>query len=155
MDKINGFKAAVSAVIALFTALWGWAGWLIFLWVLAMGLDYISGTAAAIKRGEWSSKVAREGLWHKLGEILAMLVAALLDIAIGVALPQIPGVPVTLEYTVFLVPLVCVWYILTEAGSVIENVGKMGAPIPAWLTKAIASLKDKVDKSAPNTEKAE
>lgn len=149
MDKINGFKAAVSAVIALFTALWGWAGWLIFLWVAAMGLDYISGTAAAIKRGEWSSTVAREGLWHKLGEILAMLVAALLDIAIGVVLPQIPGIPVTLEYTVFLVPLVCVWYILTEAGSVVENVGKMGAPIPGWLRKAIASLRDKVDKSAP------
>ena len=155
MDKINGFKAAVSAVIALFTALWGWAGWLIFLWVAAMGLDYISGTAAAIKRGEWSSTVAREGLWHKLGEILAMLVAALLDIAIGVVLPQIPGVPVTLEYTVFLVPLVFVWYILTEAGSVVENVGKMGAPIPAWLAKAIASLKDKVDKSAPKNEKHE
>lgn len=155
MDKINGFKAAVSAVFALFTALWGWAGWLIFLWVLAMGLDYISGTAAAIKRGEWSSTVAREGLWHKLGEILAMLVAALLDIAIGVVLPQIPGIPAGIEYTVFLVPLVCVWYILTEAGSVVENVGHMGAPIPGWLKKAIASLKDKVDKSAPNTEKAE
>ena len=155
MDKINGFKAAVSAVIALFTALWGWAGWLIFLWVLAMGLDYISGTAAAIKRGEWSSTVAREGLWHKLGEILAMLVAALLDIAIGVVLPQIPGIPAGIEYTVFLVPLVCVWYILTEAGSVVENVGHMGAPIPGWLKKAIASLKDKVDKSAPQNEKHE
>lgn len=149
MDKINGFKAAVSAVIALFTALWGWAGWLIFLWVAAMALDYISGTAAAVKRGEWSSTVAREGLWHKLGEILAMLVAALLDIAIGVVLPQIPGVPVTLEYTIFLVPLVCVWYILTEAGSVVENVGHMGAPIPGWLKKAISSLKDKVDNAAP------
>lgn len=149
MDKINGIKAAISAVIALFTALWGWAGWLIFLWVLAMALDYISGTAAAIKSGTWSSAVAREGLWHKLGEILAMLVAALLDIAIGVFLPQIPGIPVTLEYTVFLVPLVCVWYILTEAGSVVENVGKMGAPIPGWLAKAIASLRDKVDQSAP------
>lgn len=155
MDKINGFKAAVSAVIALFTALWGWAGWLIFLWVAAMGLDYISGTAAAIKRGEWSSKVAREGLWHKLGEILAILVAALLDVAIGVVLPQIPGITSAIEFTVFLVPLVCVWYILTEAGSVVENVGNMGAPIPGWLKKAIASLKDKVDKSSPNTEKAE
>lgn len=149
MDKINGIKAAISAVIALFTALWGWAGWLIFLWVLAMALDYISGTAAAIKRGEWSSTVAREGLWHKLGEILAMLVAALLDIAIGVVLPQIPGVPATIEYTVFLVPLVCVWYLLTEAGSVVENVGNMGAPIPGWLRKAIASLRDKVDQAAP------
>ena len=149
MDKINGFKAAISAVIALFTALWGWAGWLIFLWVLAMALDYISGTAAAIKSGTWSSAVAREGLWHKLGEILAMLVAALLDIAIGVVLPQIPGIPATIEYTVFLVPLVCVWYILTEAGSVIENVGKMGAHIPGWLRKAISSLRDKVDQSAP------
>lgn len=46
-----------------------------------------------------------------------------------------------------LAPLVVIWYILTEAGSIIENAGALGAPIPAWLTKMIAVLESKVDEA--------
>ena len=46
-----------------------------------------------------------------------------------------------------LCPLVVVWYILTEAGSIIENAGALGAPIPAWLTKMVASLGSSVDQA--------
>ena len=28
MDKVNDFKLAVTAVVALLTSLWGWFGWL-------------------------------------------------------------------------------------------------------------------------------
>lgn len=145
MEQVNKLKAGVSAGIALLTALWGWAGWLAVLWLAAMALDYASGTANAIMHGEWSSEKARKGLWHKLGEILAVLVGVLLDIAIGVVLPNIPGFPADFSYTVFLVPLICVWYIITEAGSIVENVGKMGGPVPAWLRKAIAWFGKKTD----------
>ena len=40
------------------------------------------------------------------------------------------------------------WYLLTEAGSIIENVGKMGAPIPSWLGFAVSILKKQVDNAA-------
>ena len=53
-------------------------------------------------------------------------------------------------YTVLLCPLVVIWYILTEAGSIIENAGALGAPIPAWLTKMIAALESKVDQAGDN-----
>ncbi|WP_343212834.1 phage holin family protein [Flavonifractor sp. An4] len=43
-----------------------------------------------------------------------------------------------------------IWYILTEAGSIIENAGALGAPIPAWLTKMIAALESKVDQAGDN-----
>ena len=36
-----------------------------------------------------------------------------------------------------------VWYILTEAGSIIENAGALGAKIPGFLRKAIEALNDK------------
>ncbi len=152
MDNVNHVKAVLSATLALLTAIWGWCGWLVLVWILAMALDYISGTAKAKKLGAWSSSVARDGLWHKTGEIISVLVALLLDVAIGVVLPNIPGLSVNIKYSFLLCPLVTVWYIITEAGSIIENVGEMGAPIPGWLKKAIAALRDTVDKTADGNE---
>lgn len=148
MEHINRFKAAVSAVAALLTALWGWCGWLVLVWTLAMGLDYVSGTMKAKRAGTWSSSVARDGLWHKASEVIAVLAALLLDVAIGVVLPNVPGLTVEITYSFLLCPLVTVWYIVTEVGSIVENVGEMGGPVPKWLRKAIAALKDKVDVAA-------
>ena len=38
-----------------------------------------------------------------------------------------------------------VWYLLNEALSITENAGRMGAPVPEWLSKYIAVLKNKID----------
>ena len=145
MEHINGFKAAVAAVLGGLTALWGWFGWLVLAWLLCMALDYGTGTAAALRAGEWSSKVARDGLWHKLGAVVAVLVAAILDGVLGLILDHIPALTLPFDYTVFLTVLVLVWYILTELGSIVENAGRLGAPLPAWLSKAIAALESGVD----------
>ena len=140
MEHINGFKAAVAAVLGGLTALWGWFGWLVLAWLLCMALDYGTGTAAALRAGEWSSKVARDGLWHKLGAVVAVLVAAILDGVIGLILANIPALEMPFQYEVFVSVLVLVWYIMTELGSIVENIGALGAPVPAWLRKAIAAL---------------
>ena len=145
MDHINGFKAAIAAVCAALTALWGWFGWVVVTWVVFMVIDYVTGSCAALRAGEWSSKSARDGIWHKLGSIVAVIVAALLDVVISRLLANVPGVELPFTYSVLLSPLVVIWYILTEAGSIIENAGALGAPIPAWLTKMIAVLESKVD----------
>ena len=145
MEHINAFKASIAAICAALTALWGWFGWVVFAWVVSMVIDYLTGSAAALRAGEWSSKAARDGIWHKVGGIVAVIVAALLDVVIGHLLANVPGVELPFTYTVFLSPLVVTWYILTEAGSIIENAGALGAPIPTWLTKMIAALESKVD----------
>ena len=44
-----------------------------------------------------------------------------------------------------LFPLVTAWYLLTELGSIVENAGKLGAPMPAFLKKAVAALRERVD----------
>ena len=118
MEHINGFKAAVAAVVGCLTALWGWFGWLVVAWVVCMLLDYGTGTAAALRAGEWSSKVARDGLWHKLGAVVAVLVAAILDGVIGLILANIPALELPFRYEVFASVLVLVWYIMTELGSI-------------------------------------
>ena len=145
MEQINGFKAALAALCAALTALWGWFGWVVVAWIGFMLIDYATGSAAALRAGEWSSKTARDGIWHKLGSVVAVIVAAILDTVIGHLLDNVPGVELPFTYTVLLCPLVVIWYILTEAGSIIENAGALGAPIPAWLSKMIAALEQKVD----------
>ena len=147
MESINAFKAAISAVLAALTALWGWFGWLVIAWIACMVIDYLTGSAAALRAGNWSSSAARDGLWHKLGAIVAVLVAGILDMVLGHLLGKVP-IALPFEYTVFLCPLVVIWYLLTEAGSIVENAGALGAPIPGWLKKTIEAFKDKVDETS-------
>lgn len=146
MDKVNAFKAAISALCAALTALWGWFGWLLLAWAACVAIDYLTGSAAACKAGEWASKDARAGLWHKAGELVAVLAAGILDLVVGHLLENIP-VTLPFAYTVLICPLVVTWYILTELGSIIENAGALGAPIPPWLARAVAALQDTVDEA--------
>ncbi len=145
-SKAQEIKAFLAAGVAFLTALWGWVGWIIFLLIAAIVLDYITGTAAAKATGEWTSKMAREGLWHKLGEIVALLVAALCDIAVQVVLNSAAADLLQgWTYGNYMTLLVAVWYIFTELGSIVENAGALGAPIPHWLKKGIALLQKKTE----------
>ena len=58
-----------------------------------------------------------------------------------------PGVAciAPVEYTVLLLPMVLVWYILTELGSILENAAAMGTPVPEFLIRILASAKEKVE----------
>ena len=145
-DKATQIRALITLALSFLTALWGWLGWAVALFVAAMAADYITGTWAARARGEWSSAAARQGLWHKLGEIAALLVAALCDIAVQVILHS-AAAPMLGELGErhYLTMIVAIWYTFTELGSVIENAGLLGAPIPAWLKKGIALLRDKAE----------
>ena len=145
-DKATQIRALITLVLSFLTALWGWLGWAIALFVVSMTADYITGTWAARARGEWSSAAARQGLWHKLGEIAALLVAALCDIAVQVLLHS-AAAPLMgdLGQEHYLTLIVSIWYTFTELGSVIENAGLLGAPIPGWLRKGIALLRDRTE----------
>ena len=143
-ERATEIKAAVAAIIAFLTSLWGWVGWAVWIWIACMAIDYISGSAAAKKDGTWASSVARAGLLHKLGEVFAVLVAALCDIALHV-LVNGAGVQIGVELPAMVTPVVLLWYILTELGSIAENAGKLGAPVPKWLQKSLAAYKDKID----------
>ena len=145
MEHINRIKAAAVGVLGCLTALWGWFGWVVLLYVACMAADYLSGTAAAMRRGEWSSKTARDGIWHKCGSIIVVLVAGAADALIGTLIEHLPGVTLPFEYTVLLCPLVVLWYILTELGSIVENAVALGAPCPAWLEHILEATRDAVD----------
>lgn len=152
MDNNNIFlamKAVVVSAFGAFGAAFGWLGFLALAWIGAMVVDYITGSAAAMKAGNWASSVARAGIWHKAGEIVVVIVAALADSVLALVIANIPAIPI--QYTVLILPIVLVWYILTEIGSILENVAAMGSDIPPFLIKFLASAKDKVEETMENS----
>ena len=157
-------KAAIAIFFTAVTTLLGWQGVMALVWVVLMFMDYLSGSLAARKSGTWKSSVARDGLLHKGGMILVVLVALLADIAMSLALPHIPVV--NMAWPDILFPIVLAWYIITELGSILENAVKMGARVPNWLIKIFnASLKaidatgdqmsDEADTQHPNNNAGE
>lgn len=139
-DTMIAAKAAITAFFTAVGMLLGWKGIMVLAWVLLMALDYITGTFAAMKAGQWCSKKAREGAWHKAGAIIVVTVAAIAD---GIMLVICGNIPVLeMTWPGLILPLVLAWYIITELGSILENAIKLGANPPAWLTKILAvSLK--------------
>ncbi len=145
MDKINAWKAAVTALLGALTALWGWFGWLVVGWVGLMLLDYITGSAAAAKDGQWSSKEARAGIWHKAGMVVVVIVAAGADMLLALILANLPVIQLPVAYRGLVCPMVLVWYCITELGSIAENAVTMGAKVPTWLTKLLKAGQAAVD----------
>lgn len=133
-NYLTEIKIGIAAFFTAVSALLGWQGVMALVWVLAMAIDYITGTAAAVKSGQWSSAVARQGLWHKGGMIVVVIVAFIADCVMAIICEHIP---IGLEWTSIVLPLVLAWYIVTELGSILENAVKMGGNVPGWLIKLL------------------
>ena len=153
-EKATEIKAAIAAIIAFVTTLIGWKGVAALIWLCCILLDYIAGSLAAKKENNWSSQIAREGLWHKLGEIFAVMVASLCDIALGVVIGG-TGIQLGFDISSFVTPVVLTWYILTELGSIIENCGKLGAPVPKWFRQYVEKAKNTIDTQKGEPEEKE
>ena len=163
-NYLTEIKLGIAAFFTALSALLGWQGIMALVWVIAMAIDYLTGTAAALKAKEWSSAVARQGLWHKGGMIVVVLVGFIADCVMAIICEHIP---IGLEWTSIVLPLVLAWYIVTELGSILENAVKMGANVPSWLVKllkiglkAIDDAGEKLegetaDQAAPQSEETE
>ena len=150
-EKLTAFKSALAAGLMGLGTLLGWKGILLTVWVGVMALDYLSGSLAACQEGQWSSAVARQGLWHKGGMILVVTVAGLCD---GVMVLLAEVLPLGMAWPGMILPLVLAWYILTELGSILENAVKMGAAVPRWLVrlmKAGIGLTDQAGEAAADS----
>lgn len=133
-EKLMTFKGSIAAFFTAVGAFLGWQGIMVVVWIACMVIDYISGTIAAAKAGEWSSAVAREGIAHKAGMIFVVMCAGLADLTMTLVVEHIP---INMTWPVLILPVVLAWYILTELGSVLENAKKMGAPVPEKLVKLL------------------
>lgn len=133
-NKLIAGKAAMSAALTTMASLLGWKGILAVIWIVAMALDYISGSAAACRNGQWSSATARQGLWHKGGMIFVVMVSGISDLIMAIVMQNMS---LGISWPCIVLPLVLTWYIITELGSILENAVKLGAAVPDWLVKLL------------------
>ena len=136
-ETLNATKAAIAAIVGSVTAFVGWRTLMVLVWLALMVVDYLSGSLAARQTGTWKSEKARNGIWHKVGMMLIVFVCGIADLVMIEICRNLPNDVLAIQWPVVIFPMVTIWYILTEIGSIIENAMAMGAPVPAWLPKLI------------------
>ena len=148
---VQVLKMAGVGVIASIGA--GNGGWLSAAGVFALVMltDYVTGILAAkreaIERPEdttagLSSRKGILGIIKKLGYMFMVVSAFLLDFLLeGLA----ADMGIALEAETFFGGLTLLWLILNELLSIIENIGRMGVPVPVYLKKIVTELKEQTD----------
>src|SRR5690606_24829983 len=96
--------------------------------VIMITLDYLTGVAAAWRLKTLNSEKGAQGLLGKVGILILVALAHVLDGLIG------SSEPVLRTATIY-------WYIANEALSVTENLGLMGVPIPPQIVEALERLR--------------
>ena len=112
----------------------GWSALLSILLTFVV-LDYITGFLAAAKEGKLSSEVGLWGIARKVAIFAVVAVAHLVDSALGDA-------HLFRDAAVF-------FYLANELLSITENLGRVGAPIPPAVQRAVEILRGKSEGDRP------
>lgn len=137
------FQMFVSAAFAGLLYYFGIVSIPIIMLIFAMIIDYATGMSAAFYNAELSSKKGVKGIVKKVGYLALVVAAMILDWLISQGLQQIN---LDFHYSIFFAVLVAVWLIINELISTLENLSRMGVPIPNFMKKLIDRLKTTVEK---------
>lgn len=94
-------------------------------------LDYVSGVASAIYNKKLNSQVGLKGILKKFMYLVIVCVSVILDKIIG--------------NTGAIRTLVIYFFVANDGISILENIGKMGIPLPKKLIDTLEQLKKKGD----------
>jgi toxin secretion/phage lysis holin len=106
-------------------------GWSLLIHILLVFviIDWLTGWAAAWINGELRSRVGYYGIARKVAIFLLVVVSHFIDMALG-------GLQYFQNAVIF-------FYLANELLSIIENVGRMGVPVPQVLRGAIDAFNKK------------
>lgn len=113
--------------------------------LIAVSCDYVSGMIAAYTEGTLSSRKGKLGILKKLSYLIVIVAAALLDWILIKGLALI-GQEVEIR-TFYLAAVVCIWLILNEILSILENLTRIGVPLPSFLAVIAKRLKQTTEKT--------
>ena len=99
--------------------------------VIVMIIDYITGVMAAIFNKKVDSRIGLKGILKKFGYLCIVALSVILDTITGET-----GVIRT---------LVIYFFVANDGISIIENIAKMGVPMPKKLIDVLEQLKKKGD----------
>ena len=136
-DKVLKALAAITGALAGLFGEWNTA---LTILVIVMAMDYITGVIVAVMHrspktdgGGLSSKVGFIGLARKGFMILIVLLATLLDRAVG-------------NSTMVFQTAMVFYYIANEGLSILENADLMGVPFPTFLRERLESMREEKQK---------
>lgn len=116
-----------------------------------MAIDYGTGLLAGLMgkstktpTGHISSEIAWKGLVKKCGELVAVIVGVMLD---KLAMEQLG-----IEAAAFRTGIM-LYIIATEGISILENLGAIDVPLPAFVKKALEKLQKQADNQEPEDKK--
>ena len=118
--------------------------------IAVMLADYASGMAKAWSAGKLCSKTGLRGILKKLGYLVLVGVAGVVDWLVRYGLTQV-GVEVSFQF--LMAAMVIVWLIINELISILENVAARGGPVPGFLRKLLTRLKVAVETKAGEGDK--
>ena len=104
---------------------------------IAAGSDILTGWIQASINGTWDSTKMRKGLYRKLGEIMVVVLA------------WIVGVAVALPFDI--ASAAAVYIVVMESISILENLDQAGVNIP-FLKKLLRKAKSAFDEDEQTTE---
>ena len=106
---------------------------LLIMLLIIMAIDYLTGICKAIVNKKLNSIVGVKGLIKKIGYLLIVALAVLIDKIMGDA----GAIRILVIY----------FFIANEGISILENWGKMGLPLPKKLKQIFEQLKNEGDKN--------
>ena len=130
MMKI-ALKNIMSVILTTFIYLLGGVDVALQCLLVMIILDYISGIASAIYNKNLDSKIGLKGILKKFMYLVIVCVSVIIDKIVGNT-----GVVRT---------LVIYFFVANDGLSIIENMGKIGVPLPKKLIDTLNQLKNKGD----------
>lgn len=138
------FAAAFSAAACYF----GIVAVPIIILVIAMIIDYATGMTVAWQEHQLNSRIGIKGIIKKISYGGLVAVAMGVDWLIWYIANQMPTIEFGVQSSFYFGALVCVWLIINEMISILENLKKLGVPMPVFLEKIVNRLKITVDKES-------
>lgn len=118
--------------------------------VLVMSVDYITGVHAAYVNGQLRSRVGLLGFLKKLSYIAIVVVGCVCDYLMTMLSGQLTGS--TMSIRVVGLTMIC-WLIINELLSILENVQRIGGPVPPFIGPLLEHLQQATEAQAPVHEK--
>lgn len=142
----TGYKLGISVIGGfILDCLGGWDNMLALVFMLVV-VDTISGVLKAIKTKTLSSTQMREGLFKKAMIVFIIMLAVEGDKVII----DFWGKPIMWNnHELYLRTAFCLWFILEELISVIENCSVIGVPLPKWLRDILIQVNDGINETTP------
>ena len=100
--------------------------WILIIPVALMAIDFLTGLLYAWSAETFKSKKMRSGLTKKVGEIAILVIGELFSYGM-----RIPGV---------IMSGISAYIIFMEFMSIMENLKKMGVPIPGFIAKVLNTV---------------